>query len=99
MRSSRDLHSESSKGGVSRFDKGEFRSKPVEFVSSRAAGEYEYDLHGLAARGVSSTGLAENCLAVAIVLQELNESLEHGNVVGGALRVGATVVAVEVLVN
>lgn len=99
MRLSRDLHRKSGKGGVSGFDEGEFRSKPVKFVSSRAAGEYEYDLHGLATIGVASAGLAEDCLAVTIVLQELDERLEHGNVVGDALRVGATVVTVEVLVD
>ena len=43
--------------------------------------EVSYCSHGLAARGVSSTGLTENSLPVAVLLQELDECLKDGDVV------------------
>lgn len=38
-------------------------------------------LQSLAARGVASAGLAQDRLAVAVLLEELDEGLEHVHVV------------------
>lgn len=53
----------------------------------------------LAARGVASSGFTEDGLPIAVGLQELDKGLEDLDVVGGAVRVSATIIAVQVLVN
>ena len=52
-----------------------------QIVGGSRAKARERGLQSLAARGVASASLAQDCLAVAVGLEEGNEGLEDGDVV------------------